>query len=112
MCIRDNPPWVLAETRTGRAWDEATVELTVHDSGTGFQDGIVDRIFEPYVTSKPKGTGLGLAIAKKIVEEHGGTVSGRNGPTGGATITVQLPAMTPGSELAPPFDATTLRANF
>ena len=111
-CSDSESPWVLTETRTGNAREEVTVELTVHDSGTGFQDDIVDRIFEPYVTSKPKGTGLGLAIAKKIVEEHGGTVSGRNGPTGGASITVQLPALTPDSESAPALDATTLRPNF
>ena len=111
-CSDGDSPWVLTETRTGTAWDEATVALTVHDSGAGFRDDIVDRIFEPYVTSKPKGTGLGLAIAKKIGEEHGGTVAGRNGPTGGASITVHLPAMTPDSEPAPPVDATTLRPNF
>ena len=56
------------------------VELSVHDSGAGFRDDVVDRIFEPYVTSKSKGTGLGLAIAKKIVEEHGGTVVGPQRP--------------------------------
>ena len=111
-CSDGDSPWVLAETRTGTAWDEATVALTVHDSGAGFRDDIADRIFEPYVTSKPRGTGLGLAIAKKIVEEHGGTVAGRNGPTGGASITVRLPAMTLGSEPAQPADAATLRPNF
>ena len=92
-CGGGEAPWVRTQTRPGGDHDEAMVELSVHDSGAGFpEDGDVDRIFEPYVTSKPKGTGLGLAIAKKIVEEHGGAVSGCNAPGGGARMTVLLPA--------------------
>ena len=88
------------------------VELSVHDSGAGFQDEHVDRIFEPYVTSKSKGTGLGLAIAKKIIEEHGGAVSGGNAPEGGARVTVLLPAVDAASEPARDAGASPLRANF
>ena len=91
-CGGGEAPWVRTRTRPGGAHDDAMVELSVHDSGAGFRDADVDRIFEPYVTSKPKGTGLGLAIAKKIVEEHGGAVSACNAPGGGARITVLLPA--------------------
>ena len=95
-CGGSDRPLVRAETRAGSVDDQAMVELEVQDSGAGFQDEILHRIFEPYVTSKAKGTGLGLAIAKKIIEEHGGTVSGHNGPNGGARITVHLPvAQTP-----------------
>ena len=90
-CSDGDRPLVRAETRAGSVDDQAMVELEVQDSGTGFPDEILHRIFEPYVTSKPKGTGLGLAIAKKIIEEHGGTVSGHNGPNGGARITIHLP---------------------
>ena len=104
---------VAVETRAGDAGDEDMVELTVHDSGVGFHDDIVDRIFEPYVTSKARGTGLGLAIAKKIVEEHGGAVSGNNAPDGGARITVSLPALqgSPEPEPEPPPDVSALRPN-
>ena len=92
-CGDGDAPRVEVGTRACNPRDEAKVTLTVRDSGAGFRDDLVDRIFEPYVTSKPRGTGLGLAIAKKIVEEHGGAVSGGNAPDGGARITVHLPTM-------------------
>ena len=50
------------------------------------------RVFEPYVTTKSKGTGLGLAIVKKIVEEHNGRIDVANDPSGGASVTIILPA--------------------
>ncbi|MHB1869405.1 MAG: sensor histidine kinase [Steroidobacteraceae bacterium] len=65
--------------------------MTVCDNGPGFQADLLGRIFDPYVTSKPKGTGLGLAIVKKIVEEHGGRIDADNRPDGGARIRVALP---------------------
>ena len=46
------------------------VRLTVVDSGPGFEPRILQRAFEPYVTTKAKGTGLGLAVVKKIADEH------------------------------------------
>jgi nitrogen fixation/metabolism regulation signal transduction histidine kinase len=67
------------------------VEVTVSDNGPGFSAEIVDQIFDPYVTSKPKGTGLGLAIVKKLVEEHGGQIKAHNGERGGAVISILLP---------------------
>jgi nitrogen fixation/metabolism regulation signal transduction histidine kinase len=47
------------------------VKLTVLDEGPGFAPHILQRAFEPYVTTKAKGTGLGLAVVKKIADEHG-----------------------------------------
>lgn len=70
----------------------AMFSITVADNGPGFEPAIVDRVFDPYVTSKPKGTGLGLAIVKKIVEEHGGRIEADNAETGGARVQVLLPA--------------------
>jgi len=51
----------------------------------------VDKVFDPYVTTKPKGNGLGLAIVKRIVEEHGGVVWAENQEAGGASVVIQLP---------------------
>ena len=67
------------------------VELTLTDNGPGFPEELMDRLFEPYVTNKPKGNGLGLAIVKKIVEEHGGMVGAENDAAGGgARIRIHL----------------------
>jgi PAS domain S-box-containing protein len=68
------------------------VRLTVTDNGSGFPEHLMQRAFEPYVTSKPKGTGLGLVIVKKIVEEHGGEVAIANVAPRGAQVTLVLPA--------------------
>jgi len=50
------------------------IELRLSNQGPIIPDDLMDKIFEPYVTTKAKGTGLGLAIVKKIIEEHNGTV--------------------------------------
>ena len=68
------------------------VELRIEDNGPGIPETLLERVFEPYVTSKTKGTGLGLAIVKKIVEEHGGSIHIENMP--GACITILLPLKT------------------
>jgi two-component system, NtrC family, nitrogen regulation sensor histidine kinase NtrY len=67
------------------------VLLTVRDNGTGIAEGVMGRIFEPYVTTKPKGTGLGLAIVKKIVDEHHGRILVENVKPHGATVSIVLP---------------------
>ena len=108
-CGDGDEPWVRTETRAVAAG--TMVELSVRDSGAGFDGDTIDRIFEPYTTSKPRGTGLGLAIAKKIVEEHGGTIAAGNVPEGGARLAVRLPVVTgspapaPRPEVATPSDA-------
>jgi nitrogen fixation/metabolism regulation signal transduction histidine kinase len=65
--------------------------IMVTDNGHGFDREMLARVFEPYVTSKPRGTGLGLAIVKKIAEEHGGGIEANNRPEGGAFVRVVLP---------------------
>jgi PAS domain S-box-containing protein len=84
---RENPV-IMIETK--RAGDQ--IVLTVVDNGPGFQGGLLEQAFDPYVTTKPKGTGLGLAIVRRIVEEHGGQVEVDNAPQGGARIRITLPA--------------------
>jgi nitrogen fixation/metabolism regulation signal transduction histidine kinase len=66
------------------------LELCVEDNGPGFDQGVLENVFEPYVSTKPKGSGLGLAIVKKIIEEHGGTISAENADHGGAQIRIRF----------------------
>ncbi|MDH3900150.1 MAG: ATP-binding protein [Gammaproteobacteria bacterium] len=73
--------------------ERPTIDLFIDDNGPGFKQGMLDNIFEPYVSSKRKGSGLGLAIVKKIVEEHGGVISAGTGPDGGARIHIRLQAL-------------------
>jgi nitrogen fixation/metabolism regulation signal transduction histidine kinase len=79
----------LIEVRTELAGD--SVRLSISDNGGGFPEELMARIFEPYVTTKPRGTGLGLAIVKKIVDEHHGSVAIENRPNRGASVSLLLP---------------------
>ena len=67
------------------------LRVTIADNGSGFPAELIKRVFEPYVTTKPKGTGLGLVIVKKIIEEHGGTVEIANVSPHGARVTLDFP---------------------
>jgi nitrogen fixation/metabolism regulation signal transduction histidine kinase len=81
-------PRILVTTSQGTGG----VLLTVRDNGTGIAEGVMGRIFEPYVTTKPKGTGLGLAIVKKIVDEHHGRILVENVKPHGANVSIVLPS--------------------
>ncbi len=81
-------PRILVSTSQGTGG----VLLTVRDNGTGIAEAVMGRIFEPYVTTKPKGTGLGLAIVKKIVDEHHGRILVENVKPHGANVSIVLPS--------------------
>jgi signal transduction histidine kinase len=67
------------------------VELSFADNGTGIDQEMLERIFQPFFTTKKGGTGLGLAITQKIVESHGGTIKVTSMKGAGTTFTVTLP---------------------
>jgi len=69
------------------------LRLEIADTGPGIPAGIMDRLFDPWVTSKPvgRGSGLGLAIVRDVVRAYGGSISASNQPTG-ARFVIELPA--------------------
>jgi PAS domain S-box-containing protein len=67
------------------------IRLSIADSGPGFDPSSIDRVFEPFYTTKTKGTGLGMAIAQRIVEAHGGQIFLSNRRGGGGKVSVILP---------------------
>lgn len=67
------------------------LRVEVADTGPGFPADGVDRVFEPFYTTKARGSGLGLAVCERVVNAHGGTIRARNRGEGGAVVTVNLP---------------------
>ena len=68
------------------------VEVNISDTGKGIRAEHQSKIFEPYFSTKQTGFGLGLAVAKKVVEEHGGSISVESQVGEGTTFTIKLPA--------------------
>jgi signal transduction histidine kinase len=66
--------------------------LTVADTGPGLDPAVADRLFRPFVSTKPTGTGLGLCVSRRVVQAHGGSLTAANRPGGGACFTITLPA--------------------
>jgi two-component system sensor histidine kinase HydH len=75
---------------TVAARDGALV-IAVRDFGPGIAADDIQRIFDPFVTTRTTGTGLGLAVAGRIVETHGGTITAANHPGGGAVFDIEIP---------------------
>jgi len=68
-----------------------TVAIFLRDTGKGIPAELMEKIFQPFFTTKGKGTGLGLAVSKRIVEEHGGSIVVSNNVSGGVTFSIMLP---------------------
>jgi len=71
------------------------VEVSISDTGKGISRETMDKIFQPFFTTKAKGTGLGLAISKQLVEQQGGTITVKNNSGGGAHFKVRMPLNPP-----------------
>ena len=69
---------------------EGLVRLTIVDDGKGLPEDIIDKVFEPYITTKEKSGGLGLAIVQNIIEQHDGQIFASNVKPHGARITIEF----------------------
>ena len=89
------------------------LEITIRDQGIGIPEQIIDKIFDPYFTTKQQGSGLGLAVCHSIISKHGGVISAASAPGQGTTFTIHLPAVpSPAKEkTAPPTGETTAPAS-
>jgi signal transduction histidine kinase len=76
---------VAVTTGSGRAC------VVVRDSGAGIAPEWLERVFDPFVTTRAEGTGLGLPIARGIVVAHGGTIGIESSPAQGTTVSIELP---------------------
>jgi two-component system sensor histidine kinase HydH len=90
QAMPDGGPLQLSAQRV-----DGMTEIVVHDSGSGIDPEVADRLFDPFFTTKDGGTGLGLAIVHRLVEAHGGQVSIENDSGGGARVSIRIPG--PGS---------------
>ncbi len=70
---------------------DGAVQISFTDQGAGIPEKLLEKIWDPYFTTKDKGTGLGLGIVKNIIDAHGGDIRIENTPEGGARVIVQLP---------------------
>jgi PAS domain S-box-containing protein len=82
---------VRVEAQETHEGNQHWLDCAVKDTGTGILEEDAARIFEPFFSKRRGGTGLGLAIAKKIMEEHGGTLIAGNNPEGGACMIARFP---------------------
>ena len=71
------------------------VTIDFEDEGKGIADEFLEKIWDPFFTTKEMGTGLGLGVVKNIIESHGGSIQILNRNSGGARVTVELPVEQP-----------------
>lgn len=92
MAERDSPRRLRLRAQA----NAGQICLTVRDTGPGIDATQIDRIFNPFFTTRNTGTGLGLAIVHRIIDAHGGSIAVVNDPeSGGAVFTLELAAAEP-----------------
>jgi PAS domain S-box-containing protein len=85
--------WTVAENLGAAGAAGRRVAIEIEDNGAGIPPAILDRIFNPFFSTKEGGTGLGLALTHKIVDDHGGAIDVRSTPGVGTTFRLVLPLM-------------------
>ena len=89
MAAQTAPERKLTVQTTGTA---SRVHVSFVDRGPGFAAELIEKLFEPFYTTKPQGLGLGLSISRSIIRAHGGRLWGAPLPLRGASFHIELPA--------------------
>lgn len=71
--------------------DLGFVRVEIADTGNGIPEDLLNKVFQPFFTTKPRGTGLGLAISKQLIDLHQGSLNVQNAPRGGAIFRIEIP---------------------
>jgi signal transduction histidine kinase len=85
--------WSDGDTLMAARSGSRRVAIEIEDSGIGIEPANLDRVFNPFFSTKEGGTGLGLALTQKIVEDHGGSIDVRSTPGVGTSFRIVLPLM-------------------
>jgi signal transduction histidine kinase len=85
--VQDRP----RKLRVQSAADSDNIHVSVQDTGIGIKREQLDRIFQPFFTTKPQGIGMGLSISRSIVEAHGGRLWALSADSSGAVFHFTLP---------------------
>ena len=80
--------------------NDKIVTINFEDEGQGISDEVIEKIWDPFFTTKEMGTGLGLGVVKNLIESHGGSIQVQNRSQGGACVTVELPVQHSDSQIA------------
>ena len=88
--VTDRPRVLGVESRVN---DEGGIEVTIGDSGTGIEEAIRHRIFDPLFTTKPTGMGMGLSICRRIIEAHGGRLRASPNTPHGTEFQFTIPGL-------------------
>jgi len=85
----------MSTKKMGDKPDSYRIEISVKDNGTGIPPRVLDKIFQPFFTTKPtgQGTGLGLSLAYDIVKAHGGEIKVKTKEGEGSEFIIQLPVV-------------------
>ncbi|HYL81393.1 MAG TPA: ATP-binding protein, partial [Candidatus Acidoferrum sp.] len=84
----------IAAAQDGNPAEAGSVaKVRIADTGPGIPAENVDRVFDPYFTTKEGGTGLGLALAHKVIQDHHGSIRAENAPGAGAIFVITLPTV-------------------
>ena len=84
--------WIFAPEDIALEQGKKFIKITIRDSGIGIPENVIDKIFDPYFTTKSEGSGLGLAISHSIITKHQGHIDVWSKPGKGTAFNIYLPA--------------------